>query len=199
MATLNAAIDNVNNRIQWDHNCDQALQELRERMKNLKRKMYDPVELLDDGHCIVIMGDAAETGIGAGIFLIAKGNADDVVPEDVTASTTVLIDVYHKVLNTGQRKWQVFELEAFAMFTSVDRWSRYISRALHKKDHWPVNKIAMLTDSTTAAVKFFNLQLPEYDIKHLCSKGRQCLPTFAEQSTVPWLAVQSCQMPFLSP
>ena len=37
MATLNAAIDNVNNRIQWDHNCDQALLELRERMQNLKR------------------------------------------------------------------------------------------------------------------------------------------------------------------
>ena len=46
----------------------------------------------------------------------------------------------------------MFELEAFAMFTSVDRWSRFISRALHKKDHWPVNKIAMLTDSTTAAI-----------------------------------------------
>ena len=55
MATLNAAIDNVNNRIQWDHNCDRALQELRERMQNLKQKMYDPVELLDDRHCTVIM------------------------------------------------------------------------------------------------------------------------------------------------
>ena len=69
----------------------------------------------------------------------------------------------------------MFELEAFAMFTSVDRWSRYIPRALHKKDHWPVNKIAMLTDSTTAAAKKLNLQLPEYDIKHLCSKGRRLL------------------------
>ena len=52
--------------------------------------------------------------------MVAKGNADDVVPDDITASTTILIDVYHKVLNTGHRKWQVFELEAYAMFTSVD-------------------------------------------------------------------------------
>ena len=36
MATLNASIDNVNNRIQWELDCDQALQELRERMLNLK-------------------------------------------------------------------------------------------------------------------------------------------------------------------
>ena len=33
----------------------------------------------------------------------------------------------------------------------------------------------MLTDSTTAAAKFSSLQLPEYDIKHLCSKGRRFL------------------------
>ena len=33
----------------------------------------------------------------------------------------------------------------------------------------------MLTDSTTAAARFFSLRLPEYDIKHLCSKGRRFL------------------------
>ena len=72
-------------------------------MRNLPRKMYDPIALLDDDHCLVTMGDAAETGVGAGLFLVNKGNADDVVPEDMTAPTTILMDVYHKVLDSGQR------------------------------------------------------------------------------------------------
>ena len=124
MATLNGAVEE--GRIRWDHECDAAMAELRERMRNMPRKMYDPFELLDDDHCLVIMGDAAETGIGAGLFMVQKGNADDVVPEDMTASTTILMDDYHKVLDSGQRRWQVFELEAYAMFCSVQKWGKYI-------------------------------------------------------------------------
>ena len=151
--------------------------ELRERMRNQPREMYDPIALLDADHCLVMMGDAAETGIGAGIFLVNKGNADNVVPEDMTASTTILMDdiVYHKVLDSGQRRWQVFELEAYAMYCSTKKWDKYVSRALASKNVWPVNKIAMLTDSTTAAVKWFNIHLPEYDVDHLCPKGKRFL------------------------
>ena len=85
-------------RIKWDHDYEQAVAELRERMRNLPRKMYDPLDLLDDEHCLVMMGDAAETGIGAGLFLANRGNVDDVVPEDMLADTTILMDLYHKVL-----------------------------------------------------------------------------------------------------
>ena len=94
------------------------MEQLRVRMKVQTRKMYDPVDLLDDTHCLVIMGDAAETGVGAGLglFLVKRGSANDVVPGDITAEGTILIDAFHKVLNTGQRKWQVFELEAYVMF-----------------------------------------------------------------------------------
>ena len=56
MATLNAAVDK--DRVQWDHECDAAMAELRERMRNLPRKMYDPIALArrrplsgDDGRC----------------------------------------------------------------------------------------------------------------------------------------------------
>ena len=38
-----------------------------------------------------------------------------------------------------------------------------------------MNKIAMLADSTTAAVKWFNIHLPEYDVDHLCAKGKRFL------------------------
>ena len=146
MATLNAAVDRE--RIVWDVQCEAAMAELRERMRNQPRKMYDLISLLDENHCLVMMGDAAETGVGAGLFLVNKGNADDVVPEDMTASTTILMDVYHKVLDSGQRRWQVFELEAYAMYCSTKKWGKYVSRALASKNVWPVNKIAMLTDST---------------------------------------------------
>ena len=57
MATMNAAVDRV--CIQWDQECELAVAELRERMRNLPRKMYDPIALLDDHHCLVMMGDAA--------------------------------------------------------------------------------------------------------------------------------------------
>ena len=124
MATLNAAVEK--DRIVWDVECEAAMAELRERMRNQPRKMYDPISLLDDNHCLVMMGDAAETGIGAGLFLVNKGNADDVIPEDMAASTTILMDVYHKVLDTGQRRWQVFELEAYAMYCSTKKWGKYI-------------------------------------------------------------------------
>ena len=172
MAILNASVEK--DRIRWDHECEAAMAELRERMRNLSRKMYDPLKLLDENHCLVMMGDAAETGIGAGLFLVNKGNADDVVPADMTAESTILMDVYHKVLDSGQRRWQVFELEAYAMYCSTKKWGKYISRALYDKE-WTVNKIAMLTDSTTAAVKWFNIQLPDYHIDHLCAKGKRFL------------------------
>ena len=61
------------------------------------------------------------------------------------------------------------------MFTSVQKWGKYISRALAKKNVWGVNKIAVLTDSTTAAVKWFQLQLPDYHVDHLCAKGKRIL------------------------
>ena len=173
MSTLNAAV--CEDRIKWDVHCERAMAELRERMKNLPRKMYDPLDLLDDEHCLVIMGDAAETGIGTGLFLVNRGNADDVVPEDMLADTTILMDLYHKVLDSGQKRWQVFELEAYVMYCSTQKWGRYISRALAKRDRWPCNKIAMLTDSTTAAVKWFNVHMPEYDLDHLCAKGNRFL------------------------
>ena len=174
IAILNAAVEK--DRILWDHECERAMEELGERMRNQPRKMYDPFELLDEHHCLVIMGDAAQTGIGAGLFLVRKGNADDVVPpEDMIADTTIVMDVYHKVLDSGQRRWQVFELETYAMFTSVQKWGKYISRALAKKNVWGVNKIAMLADSTTAAVRWFQIQLPDYHVDHLCAKGKRFL------------------------
>ena len=71
MAMLNAAVDR--DRIVWDVECEAAMAELRERMRNRPWKMYDPIALLDEDHCLVMMGDAAETGIGAGLFLVNKG------------------------------------------------------------------------------------------------------------------------------
>ena len=173
MATLNAAISG--DKLQWTAECDEAMEQLRIRMKVQTRKMYDPVDLLDDDHCLVIMGDAAETGVGAGLFLVKRGSADDVVVSDITADGTILVDAFHKVLNTGQKKWQVFELEAYVMFLAVQKWSKYISRALYKRATWTGNKIALLTDSTTACAKWYSLHIPEYEIKHLCAKGRRFL------------------------
>ena len=75
--------------------------------------------------------------------------------------------------------WQVFELEAHVMFCSatVQKWSKYISRALYKRStmSWTGNNIALLTDSTTACAKWYSLHIPEYEIKHLCAKGRRFL------------------------
>ena len=48
-------------------------------------------------------------------------------------------------------------------------------RMVASKNVWPVNKIAMLTDSTTAAVKRFNIHLLEYGVDHLCAKGKRFL------------------------
>ena len=50
MAILNAAVEK--DRILWDHECECAMEELRERMRNQPRKMYDPFELLDDEHSL---------------------------------------------------------------------------------------------------------------------------------------------------
>ena len=61
------------------------------------------------------------------------------------------------------------------MYCSTQKWGKYVSRALAKRDRWPCNKIAMLTDSTTAAVKWFNVHMPEYDLDRLCAKGKRFL------------------------
>ena len=173
MATLNAAISG--DKLQRTTQCDDAMDQLRMRMKVQTRKMYDPVDLLDDTHCLVIMGDAAKTGVGAGLFLVRRSSANDVVAGDITAEGTILVDTFHKVLNTGQRKWQVFELEAYVMFCSVQKWSKYVSRALYKRSTWTGKIIALLTHSTTACAKWHSLHIQEYEIKHLCAKGRRFL------------------------
>ena len=61
------------------------------------------------------------------------------------------------------------------MYCSTKKWGKYISRALASKNSWPTNKIAMLTDSTTAAVKWFNIHMPDYDVDHLCAKEKRFL------------------------
>ena len=61
------------------------------------------------------------------------------------------------------------------MVKSVTRWAKCIARALYMKTHWQHNKILMLSDSTTAASKWFTLTLPEYDLDFICAKARRFL------------------------
>ena len=57
------------------------------------------------------------------------------------------------------------------MVKSVKQWSKYIARALYTRTHWQHNKILMLSDSTTAASKWFNIHLPNHDLDFICAKA----------------------------
>ena len=61
------------------------------------------------------------------------------------------------------------------MVKSVPKWSKYILRALYTRSDWKYNKIPMLSDSTTAASKWFNIHLPQHDLSFICAKPRRFL------------------------
>ena len=175
MAILSDAV-NAESRLNWSDSAQLAVKELALRMQNLPRVAYDPVHLFSTNqYIIVILGDASKTGAGSSIYLVKKKCAEDFVKSDLTASDTLLVDVFHKVLSSAQCKWQTYETESWIMVKSVKKWSKYIARALYTRSHWDCNKILMLSDSTTAASKWFKIHLPQHDLDFICAKARRFL------------------------
>ena len=178
MAILNDAVTATkeHGRLKWNELEQGAVSELASRMQNLPRASYDPLQLFSSGkYTIVILGDASKTGAGSSLYLVQITQAEDFTKEHLLSKTTLLVDCYHKVLSKGQKKWQTYETETWIMVKSVTRWAKYIARALYMKTHWQHNKILMLSDSTTAASKWFTLTLPEYDLDFICAKARRFL------------------------
>ena len=175
MTILNEAVT-LGPRLNWSDDAQCAVKELSLRMQNLPRAYYDPVQLFSTGEfIIVILGDASKTGAGSSLYLVHKKRAEDFDKSDLTDSRTLLVDCYHKVLSKSQRKWQTYESESWIMVKSAKKWAKYISRALYTRSHWDCNKILMLSDSTTAAAKWYKILLPEYAIDSICAKARRFL------------------------
>ena len=163
-------------RLSWGDDAKRAVNELSLRMQNLPRAYYDPIQLFASGEFIlIILGDASKTGAGSSIYLVRKVRAEDFNKSDLSSSESYLVDCYHKVLSKEQRKWQTYETESWVMVKSVIKWAKYIIRALATRTHWEHNKILMLSDSTTAASKWFNILMPEHALDSICAKARRFL------------------------
>ena len=56
----------ANERIQWTEECQQSVKEMERRMAKMPRAHCDPVTLISDESCLIIMSDASDDDLGCG-------------------------------------------------------------------------------------------------------------------------------------
>ena len=59
------------------------MKELEDRMCKLPKAHTKPEDLITDESCLVIMSDACDEGVGAGLWRVGRADARDVTIEDL--------------------------------------------------------------------------------------------------------------------
>ena len=112
----------------WTEDCERSAMELKEEMTALPKAHTRPEDLITDDSCLVIMSDACDEGVGAGLWRVMKPDASTVTIEDLKdRSMSRLIATDAKILSKQEQEWFTFEHEIYGMVHAVSKWSRLLS------------------------------------------------------------------------
>jgi hypothetical protein len=175
-----------------------TLTELADRIKNQKRKLINPDELLTEETCIVIMSDASDEGIGASLGICRKSNAADVTPEDLhNPEMYQLVSTLQLVLSSDEKRQLTFEREVLGMYKAVDKWRNILAKAGGRfltADAGGHPKIVLMMDSTTATSKWMSMGIP-ITLEHTSAKGHKYACMADEMAFLRSLPVESKWLP----
>ena len=161
----------------WTPECQDSLEELRARMTGLPRSHCNPDTLIDNDHCLVIMSDASDVGVGSALWLVNRADASKVTLEDLKdrkVSTLVATDA--KVLSTAEQRWFTFEQEIYATYRGVKKWGKLLIRATqsYPQGEGNIPKVSIRLDNTTATKSWMQMQQPQ-QIEHAGAKEMRIL------------------------
>ena len=145
----------------WTPECQDSLEELRTRMTGRQRAHCNPDTLIDDDHCLVIMSDASDVGVGSALWLVNRADASKVTLEDLKnkeMSTLVATDA--KVLSTAEQRWFTSEQEIYATYRGVKKWGKLLVRATqgYPQCEGNIPKVSIRLDNTTATKSWMQMQ-----------------------------------------
>lgn len=163
-----------------------ALDELASRLKDQKRRYTNPDELLADGRCLALLGDADPSAIVSTLWLIAKNDANDVDPSDFESATSVLLGMRPKTLTGSALVWHISEKELMVMVYGVRVFGKLVSECVARwaltadQSAWYYSgtgqlvateaKVCFASDSNAALGMLLALQLPTGRLEHLTPK-----------------------------
>ena len=132
----------------------------------------DPATLLSPGYVLIVKSDACDLGVGACLLRVKAANVEAVTEEMLSdPSVTRLIATDSKILSTSQQKWLTFELEIYACYRALRKWSSTLMQVAACRSDVA---ILVMLDSTTAVSKFMSVQIPG-PIDHACAKEKRFL------------------------
>jgi hypothetical protein len=159
MAPMHGAV--ARDKYEWDERCTQGVQMLQQRMQQMPRAHTNPEELLDANHCLVVISDASDEGVGAGLWSVMKPDAREVTMDDLhdpEISTLMAID--SKILDKSQQRWATFEKETYGAYRAMKKWGRLMVQAIQKYPDSKVKKISLRMDNSTATKQWLEMHNP---------------------------------------
>ena len=169
----------------WTDEADTAVSQLYERLKNAERVYTNPDDLLREGYCLAILGDADPQAIVCSLWLLPVNDANDVTPEDFYGADARLLGMHPKSLNSSQQNWHISEKELLAIVYAIQRFGEMIDRVVSAwfltqnpdECKWvrgqlipPVAKIAICSDSKAALGMLLRLSAPSGRVEHVTPK-----------------------------
>ena len=108
----------------------EALDELGLRLKDQKRRYTNPNDLLGEGRCLALLGDADPSAIVSTLWLVMKSDANDVDPSDFESATSILLGMRPKTLTGSALVWHISEKELMVMVYGVRVFGKLISECV---------------------------------------------------------------------
>ena len=143
-----------------------------QRVGQAARLPMDPATLLTKGYVLVVKSDACDIGVGACLLRVKVDDIDQITEEMLSdPSVTRLIATDSKILSDSQRKWLTFELEIYACYRALRKWSSTLMQVASSREDV---SILIMLDSTTAVSKFMQVSIPG-PIDHACAKEKRFL------------------------
>ena len=159
MAPMHEAV--AQEKFKWNEECSKAIETLKKRVLQMPRAHTDPNTILDKNHCLVIITDACDDGVGAGMWSVNKPNAQEVTMDDLhNTKITKLVAVDAKILDKSQRRWATFEKETYGCYRAMKKWGNLLIQAMSKQGKDKTPKISVRMDNSTATKQWIDMQNP---------------------------------------
>ncbi len=140
-----------NKMLEWSEDTIKVFMQLKEDVSNCPKLWF-----VDDNSPIHLETDASDYGWGCFLYQLTEDNQRHVI---------VFIS---KTFSDLQRRWSTYEKEAYAIYASFKKLA-YLLRDVHFILHTDHRNLLYITDSASAKVIRWKLQIMEYnfDIQHI--------------------------------
>ena len=188
LAPISAAIEAAKvAKFVWSQECREAVELLATRLVDQPRAYTNPDDVMGEGSCLAILGDADPDAVVTTLWVIQRANAEDVVTADFEEEgRAVILGMHPKTLNKSSSRWHISEKELFAMVLGVRKFGQFVNSVMARwaieatdRGEWrwlrgqltvETPKIAFCSDSSSALGMLLTLLVPGGQIDYITPK-----------------------------